>query len=138
MPSNRSERERSTLESDSEWRREFDALRESYRTRLSEQIRELESAVDRALSPTGNTHDVEDARGLAHRLTGTAGTYGFAKAGETLRKIEEHLAMVQESRIRGSAIRQPGLLSRLRGIREELALPEPGSHSSESEGSNVV
>jgi len=120
MPSDRSEFVRSALGSDPDWLRELDALREVYRTRLIDQLGELESILERSLSSEGNARDAADAQRLAHRLMGTAGTYGFVKASEMLHEIGERLAPAPEPRSRGREARQTDLIALVRGIRGEL------------------
>lgn len=72
---------------------EFAALRSEFTSKLPGKLRDLEVALalakcDRECIPT--------ARGLAHRLRGSAGSYGHADLGEAAGRVEDLLAEVQE------------------------------------------
>ena len=55
------------------------ALRHGFAPRLRQRIQELADAVDAGSS---------DVESLAHQLAGTAGSYGFAEAGELAAELE--------------------------------------------------
>jgi HPt (histidine-containing phosphotransfer) domain-containing protein len=67
------------------------ALREGYRVELPSKLDELASLAEQSI--TG--HDAASLRtlvALAHRLRGTAGSYGFVEAGELAGEIEDAAA----------------------------------------------
>ncbi|MEN8181691.1 MAG: response regulator [Myxococcota bacterium] len=66
-------------------------LRETYRKRLPGQLDELGARLRVAREGTPARERLETARDLAHRLKGTAGTYGFDEVGARLERIEEKL-----------------------------------------------
>ncbi|HEX7481429.1 MAG TPA: response regulator [Polyangiales bacterium] len=68
---------------------EFAELRRGYASRLPDKLAELERALAAA------KHDavsLAEARALAHRLRGSAGTYGFAGVGDAAGLVEDLLA----------------------------------------------
>lgn len=71
---------------------EFAALRAEFAAKLPEKLRELEAAVGRARAG-GDGIDI--ARGLAHRLRGSSGSYGHADLGEAAGRIEDLLSQAQ-------------------------------------------
>ena len=56
-----------------------------FRGRLPARVEELRAAVERARHDQEGEHE---ARGLAHRLAGTAGTYGHGEVSAAARKLE--------------------------------------------------
>jgi HPt (histidine-containing phosphotransfer) domain-containing protein len=62
------------------------ALKAEYLARLGEKVRELEDAVQRAR--TGQSPDLEEASSLAHRLFGTAGSYGYHAVSTAAGRVE--------------------------------------------------
>jgi CheY-like chemotaxis protein len=69
------------------------ALRDGYRAELPAKIDTLVDLVTRALATRGSAHeDVASTRelvALAHRLRGTAGSYGFGEIGELAGELED-------------------------------------------------
>jgi signal transduction histidine kinase/CheY-like chemotaxis protein len=68
-------------------------LRASYREKLPDQLGELTVKL-RASRETGGSEAFLQAREIAHRLAGTAGSYGFGDLGAALGKIEDALREV--------------------------------------------
>ncbi len=68
------------------------ALRESYRTRLPGLVAELAALVHEARRGPEARRAIHAARCLAHRLKGTAGSYGFEAASAEFAVIEAVLA----------------------------------------------
>jgi chemotaxis protein histidine kinase CheA len=65
------------------------ALRIDYARRLPGRVRQVARAL-RALRRTpGDARLLERARALAHRLRGTAGSYGFAAVGAAAGRVED-------------------------------------------------
>lgn len=62
------------------------ALRNGFAARLRDRVRELEDAVEAACSQ--DDLGVHQTESLAHRLAGTAGSYGFAEVGELSAELE--------------------------------------------------
>ena len=70
---------------------QLDALRESFRGRLAERVREIEAAWEaaRAEPPTdGGREPLRRLHRLAHSLYGTAGTFGHPAVGDAARALE--------------------------------------------------
>jgi HPt (histidine-containing phosphotransfer) domain-containing protein len=68
-------------------------LRTAYRERLPEQLGELTERLRASREPDGSKAFLE-AREIAHRLAGTAGSYGLADIGAALGKIDDALREV--------------------------------------------
>ena len=82
--------------SDPDWERDFADLRESYRQKLARHLSKLEAHVrDRAHGQIPRD-ELESARGLTHRLKGTAGTFGFDATSAAMARIEEKLVELLE------------------------------------------
>jgi len=76
------------------------AMTAAFLSKLTDKVREMEDAAE----PLGNTADgdaIVDAlnvvQALAHKLAGSAGTYGFANLGHTARNLELACQALQES-----------------------------------------
>lgn len=67
----------------------FQALRIKYGAGLGEKTRELTAAMERARA--GNPQALEEAHQLAHKLAGTAGSYGFGAVSTAARTLELEL-----------------------------------------------
>ncbi|HWV36867.1 MAG TPA: response regulator [Vulgatibacter sp.] len=70
---------------------ELGRLREAYREELPSRLGELRAAVEDAARAPEDVEAIGVARDLAHRLRGTAGSYGFLQVGEEAGRIEELL-----------------------------------------------
>ena len=75
---------------DRELLREFARLRIAYRRRLPARLDELEGLLRQAREG-GERGPLEAARGLAHRLHGSSGSYGLDEIAADLQQIEEEL-----------------------------------------------
>ena len=69
------------------------ALRESYRRTLPQQLEALRAKL--ANAQTGGSDALADAARLAHRVKGTAGSYGFETVAAELEGIEDRLERVE-------------------------------------------
>ncbi|MEX1364880.1 MAG: Hpt domain-containing protein, partial [Nannocystaceae bacterium] len=68
-------------------------LRERFGVRLRERLGELATLVEQAhLDPTPGS--LAEAGGAAHRLAGTAGSYGFVEVGEAAAALERSLQRI--------------------------------------------
>ena len=67
---------------------DLDVLRKQFAARLPSKLSELDVVIARADS---DADCVVDAIKLAHRLRGSAGSYGFPEIGETMGLVEELL-----------------------------------------------
>ncbi len=84
-----------------ELKRKLEALRASFAANLGGTMRKLESAAQ----GLGDGASAEDARGAlqtiherAHKLAGSAATFGFPRVGEIAHELEERcFAMLQEA-----------------------------------------
>jgi len=84
------------------------ALRHGFAERLRVRVGELERAVEGALS--GDDGGVERSEQLAHKLAGTAGSYGFQDVGEVAAELEALCGAGFEPR------KAKALLDRLRSL----------------------
>ncbi len=66
----------------------------NYATGLAQSWDELTQAATGAKKDSKNLMPINDARAIAHRLAGTAGSLGFPQVGEMAAKIEHMLSMV--------------------------------------------
>lgn len=74
----------------------FRALSAEYATRLEGKVRELTAAIERARA--GNAEALEEAHQLAHKLHGTAGSYGFHAVSGAARNLETLLRRSRNGR----------------------------------------
>jgi HPt (histidine-containing phosphotransfer) domain-containing protein len=65
----------------------------TYRARLVERVEELTRLLGEA--EAGEAASIEAAQQLAHRIYGSAGTFGFAQVGEAARAIDQQLLRVR-------------------------------------------
>ena len=65
-----------------------------FRERVPTKLLELEQAIASAIGSAGrDAHHLEHARTLAHRLHGSAGSYGLHELGDVVGRIEEMLSL---------------------------------------------
>ncbi len=69
-------------------RRKVEALRRAYAEKLRERVGELETTLRSALDGDGDTARLGQAHTLAHKLHGTAATYGNAAVGDASGRVE--------------------------------------------------
>jgi len=69
----------------------LERLREAYREELPSRLGELRASIEDAAGAPDDREAIGVARELAHRLRGTAGSYGFLQVGEESGRIEELL-----------------------------------------------
>ncbi|HEY0839697.1 MAG TPA: response regulator [Vulgatibacter sp.] len=74
---------------EADFERALSRLREAYREELPSRLGELRAAVEDAADSPRDVEVLNTARELAHRLRGTAGSYGFLQVGEEAGRIEE-------------------------------------------------
>ncbi len=84
--------------------RELAALRQDYARTLVERVSEITAAVGSAQASPSNQVALSHARNLAHRLRGSAGSYGFDELGAYAARIEE--ALVNAGKLPAEAIPQ--------------------------------
>jgi diguanylate cyclase (GGDEF)-like protein len=72
-----------------EFREAMALMRANFALELPAKVRRLSQAVIRARRSPASAFLVEEARGHAHRLRGTAGTYGFREVGERAGEAED-------------------------------------------------
>jgi len=71
--------------------RELERLREQYRAKFARELESLAALLGEA-ERAGHARDqLESVHGLAHRLTGTSGSYGLAASSAALGRIEARL-----------------------------------------------
>ena len=94
------------------------AIYERYRETISDQVAVLEEAVAAVTTETLDDDLRERARREAHKLAGSAGTFGFRRASDLAREIE---AFLKEPVTAPEAADLSRLKAAVRAIREELA-----------------
>jgi diguanylate cyclase (GGDEF)-like protein len=113
------------------------ALREEYGARLEEKVRELTAAMERAWA--GSAEALEETFQLAHKLHGTAGSYGFGAVSEAAGRLE---ALLKPARAGGAAADWSALDSALREVtaeakRSAAAVPAREPEPSDEEASGL-
>ena len=93
--------------------------RQSYGARLSERVASLAELLARA--EAGDASALEDAQRLAHRIYGSAGTFGFAMVGKAARVIDEQLLRVRAGELRAGRELYESLTAELERAGSELA-----------------
>ncbi len=68
--------------------------REAFVKELPEAWKDLTSAVKKARENPKNLLLLQDAMGVAHKVKGTAGSYGFTKVGQFAERVEDFLVTV--------------------------------------------
>jgi chemotaxis protein histidine kinase CheA len=63
-------------------------LREGYATKMGEKLDALEAAVRVVVSRRASSEEVDRLWNAAHKLAGTAGSYGFQQLGEVVHEME--------------------------------------------------
>ncbi len=63
-------------------------LREGYATKMSEKLDSLEQAVRTVVSRRATPEEVDRLWNAAHKLAGTAGSYGFSQLGDAVHEME--------------------------------------------------
>lgn len=101
----------------------FAALAADYLKELPGKLDELTRALAAARDGGCGPAALREARTLAHRLSGTAGAYGFPAAGEAAARVEDHLVAALEG---GAALGASEVDSLLQGVaRARASLPIP-------------
>lgn len=84
-----------------EIKRKLEALRASFASNLAGAMHELESAAEdmRDGAPAEDVHGaLQTIHARAHKLAGSAATFGFPRVGEIAQDLEEHcFAMLKEA-----------------------------------------
>jgi hypothetical protein len=106
---------------DSSFDRDFEALRDDYRRKLLRELASLEDRIQRARASGARARDLAAACALAHRLMGTAGSYGFDACSEALAGIERHLDVFDDLGEPASEPRWPEIDSALARARAAVA-----------------
>jgi diguanylate cyclase (GGDEF)-like protein len=104
------------------------ALREEYGARLEEKVRQLTAAMGRARA--GSTEAMEESFELAHKLHGTAGSYGFGAVSESAGRLE---ALLKPARRAGATVDWSALGSALGEVASEAARTAPAAPALEPE-----
>ncbi|HEY9871132.1 MAG TPA: response regulator [Candidatus Obscuribacterales bacterium] len=75
---------------------ELDKLRREYASKLPDKLDDLRRAVNAARERANESSLLNQAKSLAHKIRGTAGSYGFTTIGERVGKIEEALTLLEK------------------------------------------
>jgi len=105
------------------------ALGEAYGAALPAKLQELETAA-RALSGGGSfeelTQSLHDARALAHKIAGTAGTFGYQAITDQARNIEKALRVAIDAGQPFTADQAVGIESQIAALKAlGPAMPDP-------------
>ncbi len=100
-----------------ELQQQIKALRDEYEAKLPGRLRELDAAFKR-LPPDGDAGDsrpeLQNLMALAHKLSGSAGTFGFMALGDAAEKLENACqAHLDQSSLDQSGLDQSGELAGL-------------------------
>ena len=96
---------------------ELSELRSAYARELPEKVQSLSAAVARAQSSSGDRSVIKDAARQAHRLRGTAGSYGYETVSQLAAEIEEGLL---------AAATDETILTALHALESAVAAALPG------------
>jgi HPt (histidine-containing phosphotransfer) domain-containing protein len=91
----------------------------TYRARLVERVEELTRLLGQAAA--GDVTATEPAQRLAHRIYGSAGTFGFAEVGDAARVIDQQLLRVRSGEQPASPQLFAALGTQLERARADLA-----------------
>lgn len=81
-------------DADQDLQDELEKLRREYASKLPDKLDDLRRAINAAREGPGESSLLNQAKSLAHKIRGTAGSYGFTAIGERIGKIEEALALL--------------------------------------------
>jgi chemotaxis protein histidine kinase CheA len=84
-----------SVERDQAFADAFAEMRAAYALELPGEVEALMAAVQRARSEQGRAELTVEARRIAHRLCGTAGSYGFTEIGEAAAELEVALKAIE-------------------------------------------
>ena len=100
----------------------FAELRAEYALALPDEVRELVDAVGSARARLGGT-----ARAMAHKLCGTAGSYGFSEISEAAGRLEAALKAIETNPCpeEDPWAEIHGALQRITAALAELSRPSP-------------
>jgi diguanylate cyclase (GGDEF)-like protein len=77
-------------------RERMEELSIKFARQLPDKVRELRAAVSRAQASAKRDENLEDVRGLAHKLAGSGSTFGFKDVSAVARRIEHHAGALLE------------------------------------------
>lgn len=108
--------------------RQLALLRQSYADKLPDRVAEIEAAAA-PLREAGAGGDaaaraVDTLQALSHKLTGSAGTFGFAIVSQTARRLERRCASVMRGAAPLTPAVQAEILDLLRELRRDVATPD--------------
>ncbi len=90
-----------------DFEKELKRLRRAFREELPSRLRELGDALVAARKDPAASEKLGAAREIAHRLRGTAGSYGFLQVGEEAGRIEDRIVQgLEEGRMDEGAWRE--------------------------------
>ena len=95
------------------------ALKQAYAPRLVSQLQQLRQMIEQ-LPAVAAASDVEPIRALAHRVHGTAGSYGFAAASA----LAKHIELSLDEQLAGDSLDQAGLRGLLGAPEWDNAAPQ--------------
>jgi CheY-like chemotaxis protein len=106
------------------------ALNAEYGASLGEKVRQLREALERAR--TGEAEALEEAYTIAHKLHGTAGTYGFRPVSTAAGRLE---ALLRQARSQGGATDWNALRATLHELSQEASRAvSPDTPAASTEG----
>src|SRR5581483_11732768 len=105
-------------------------LRQRYLSQMPAIISDLESSIHGASSDSDNRTLLAEAIMQAHKISGTAGSYGFALLGQTAAQLEEELQVVSRDTPGSLKLRWQNILGLLQRCKTCAQESKPG-HSAE-------
>lgn len=79
-------------------RERLEELTVKFARQLPDKVRELRAAVSRAQANAARGDNLEQVRGLAHKLAGSGSTFGFRDVSAVARRIEHHAQALLEEK----------------------------------------
>jgi chemotaxis protein histidine kinase CheA len=80
----------------------LEKARSRYAGKLATRLAELAELVGRARATPDDTRALEDAQRLAHKICGSAGTFGFTEVGEVVGWIDQQLIQLLSGQSRAN------------------------------------
>lgn len=108
----------------------FAALAADYLKELPAKLDELSRALEAARAAGGDPAALREARAFAHRLSGTAGAYGFPAAGEAAARVESQLVAALEGSAAPGSLEFDPMVQALARARASLPAPAAGGPAS--------
>jgi len=102
--------------------KELESLRRFYVSILPQRLKEIQDVVRACLAAPGSPEDLIRLRNMAHKLRGSAGSYGFGHISRTAEDLEEWLKRSQNLSFHDPVVLEE-FRTRVQSLSEEMANP---------------